>query len=144
MSIPKHEGRQKPKVLNVDVLDNVQEAWQLAADADADLTLEDNNLNAHFAYDDEDNHVRHQVWFLDAVTALNQLRGARDLGLQTFALWRLGSEDRSLWTVWDKPSSKDAPKALSIASAWARRGHRRRRRHSTHHRTPQSNGIAHR
>ena len=43
---------------------------------------------------------------------MNQLRGARDLGLQTFALWRLGSEDRSLWTVWDKPSSKDAPKSL--------------------------------
>ena len=111
MSIPKKKGA-KPKVLSVDVLDNVQAAWTLASDADADITLEDDNLNAHFAYDDEDNNVRHQVWFLDAVTAMNQLRGARDLGLQTFALWRLGSEDRSLWTVWDKPSSKDAPNSL--------------------------------
>ncbi len=112
MSIPK-DKRKKPKVLGVDVL-NVQDVWQLAADADADITLEDNNLNAHFAYDDEDSKVRHQVWFLDGVTALNQLRGARDLGLQTFALWRLGSEDRSIWAVWDKPSSKDSPKALSM------------------------------
>jgi peptidoglycan-N-acetylglucosamine deacetylase len=112
MSIPAKNG-EKPKVLSVDVLDNVQAAWTLASDADADITLEDNNLNAHFAYDDEDKKVRHQVWFLDAVTAMNQLRGARDLGLQTFALWRLGSEDRSLWTVWDKPSSKDAPKLLT-------------------------------
>src|SRR5664279_4677860 len=112
MSIPK-DKKKKPKVLGVDVL-NVQDAWQLAADADADITLEDNNLNAHFAYDDEDSKVRHQVWFLDGVTALNELRGARDLGLQTFALWRLGSEDRSIWAVWDKPSSKDSPKALSV------------------------------
>ena len=46
---------------------------------------EDDNLNADFAYDDEDKKVRHQVVF-DAVTAMNQFRGARDLGLQTFAL----------------------------------------------------------
>jgi peptidoglycan-N-acetylglucosamine deacetylase len=111
MSIPRKGG--KPKVLSVDVLDNVQAAWTLAADADADITLEDNNLNAHFAYDDEDNKVRHQVWFLDGVTALNELRAARDMGLQTFALWRLGSEDRSLWAVWDKPSSKDVLKSLA-------------------------------
>jgi cellulose synthase/poly-beta-1,6-N-acetylglucosamine synthase-like glycosyltransferase/peptidoglycan/xylan/chitin deacetylase (PgdA/CDA1 family) len=40
---------------------------------------------------------------LDAVTALNQMRVARALGLQTFALWRLGSEDDSLWKIWDGP-----------------------------------------
>ena len=110
MSIPKKKGT-KPKVLNVDVL-NVQDAWQRAADADADITLEDNNLNAHFAYDDEDSNVRHQVWLLDGVTVLNELRAARNMGLQTFALWRLGSEDRSLWAVWDKPSSKEAVRGL--------------------------------
>ena len=37
----------------------------------------------HFAYDDDDAHVRHQVWFLDAVTVLNQMRAARALGMQT-------------------------------------------------------------
>ena len=37
----------------------------------------------HFAYDDEDAHVRHQVWFLDAVTVLNEMRAARALGIQT-------------------------------------------------------------
>jgi cellulose synthase/poly-beta-1,6-N-acetylglucosamine synthase-like glycosyltransferase/peptidoglycan/xylan/chitin deacetylase (PgdA/CDA1 family) len=34
---------------------------------------------------------RHVVWFLDGVTMLNQMRAARAMGLQTFALWRLGS-----------------------------------------------------
>ena len=47
--------------------------------------------------------MRHDVWFLDGVTALNQMRAAHALGIDTFALWRLGSEDRSLWAVWDTP-----------------------------------------
>ena len=53
------------------------------------------------------------VWFLDAVTVLNELRGARALGLQTFALWRLGEEDSSLWNIWDRPSSPDSLRALA-------------------------------
>ena len=39
---------------------------------------------------------------------LNELRAARELGLQTFALWRLGSEDSSVWNVWDRPSNPDS------------------------------------
>jgi peptidoglycan-N-acetylglucosamine deacetylase len=99
------------KVLNVDSI-SVQEGWQAAADADADVRLEGDELNPHFAYDDEDNHVRHQVWMLDAVTSLNEIRAARQMGLQTFALWRLGSEDPSLWSIWDHPEAKDAPQQL--------------------------------
>src|SRR5262249_54303846 len=55
---------------------------------------------------------RHVVWFLDGVTMLNELRAARALGLQTFALWRLGSEDRSMWKIWDKPSNPASLNAL--------------------------------
>ena len=91
---------------------SVQEAWQRAADSDADVHLEGDELNPHFAYDDEDAHVRHQVWFLDGVTALNEMRAARQMGIRTFALWRLGEEDGSLWSVWDHPSAKDAPQQL--------------------------------
>jgi cellulose synthase/poly-beta-1,6-N-acetylglucosamine synthase-like glycosyltransferase/peptidoglycan/xylan/chitin deacetylase (PgdA/CDA1 family) len=47
------------------------------------------------------------------VTLLNQMRAARGLGLQTFALWRLGSEDGSLWNVWDKPSNPSSLQALA-------------------------------
>ena len=82
---------------------STQDAWQAASDAECQIELDDDSLNAHFAYDDEDAHVRHQVWFLDAVTVLNQMRAARALGIQTFALWRLGSEDNSLWKIWDTP-----------------------------------------
>ena len=34
------------------------------------------------------------------------------MGINTFALWRLGSEDRSLWNVWDQPGEASAPDKL--------------------------------
>ncbi len=92
---------------------STQEAWQAASDSDSQVDLDDDSLNAHFAYDDEDAHVRHQVWFLDAVTVLNEMRAARALGLQTYALWRLGSEDNSMWKVWDQPTKVDPVKELA-------------------------------
>jgi cellulose synthase/poly-beta-1,6-N-acetylglucosamine synthase-like glycosyltransferase/peptidoglycan/xylan/chitin deacetylase (PgdA/CDA1 family)/spore germination protein YaaH len=95
-----------PKVLAAEEM-STQEAWQDADDAEAQLELDPDSLNVHFAYDDDDNHVRHQVWFLDAVTVLNQMRSARALGIETFALWRLGSEDNSLWKIWDRPIHAD-------------------------------------
>jgi cellulose synthase/poly-beta-1,6-N-acetylglucosamine synthase-like glycosyltransferase/peptidoglycan/xylan/chitin deacetylase (PgdA/CDA1 family)/spore germination protein YaaH len=112
-SVPLPEkGKQTPdKVLDVTDL-SVQEAWQRASDSGADVHLEGDELNPHFAYDDEDEHVRHQVWFLDGVTALNEMRDARLMGIRTFALWRLGIEDGSLWSVWDHPNDKNAPELL--------------------------------
>ena len=116
MSIPdpKDPKHPKPKVLNTDDL-SVQEAWQRASDADADLDLDYDSLNPHYSFIDVDRHVQHVVWFLDSVTLLDEMRGARALGLQTFALWSLGQEDRSLWTIWDKPSSPEALTALGVA-----------------------------
>jgi cellulose synthase/poly-beta-1,6-N-acetylglucosamine synthase-like glycosyltransferase/peptidoglycan/xylan/chitin deacetylase (PgdA/CDA1 family)/spore germination protein YaaH len=113
MSIPNPKGRRhlKPRVLNTEDF-SVSEALQRAADADADLDLDYDTLNPHFEYIDEDSNQRHVVWFLDGVTVLNELRAARGMGLQTFALWRLGWEDSSLWSVWDKPSSADSLQAL--------------------------------
>jgi cellulose synthase/poly-beta-1,6-N-acetylglucosamine synthase-like glycosyltransferase/peptidoglycan/xylan/chitin deacetylase (PgdA/CDA1 family)/spore germination protein YaaH len=108
-----HNKPAKPQVLNTEDFP-VSEAWQRASDADADLDLEDNSLNPHFEYIDEDTNQRHAVWFLDSVTMLNELRAARQLGLSTFALWRLGMEDNSLWNVWDKPSAPESLQALDL------------------------------
>ncbi|HVZ83797.1 MAG TPA: glycosyltransferase, partial [Terracidiphilus sp.] len=101
----------KPEVLSTEDLP-VSDAWQRAADADADLDLDYNSLNPHFSYIDEDDNQRHVVWFLDGVTLLNEMRAARELGLQTFALWRLGTEDSSLWNVWDRPTNPASLSAL--------------------------------
>jgi spore germination protein YaaH len=58
------------------------------------------SLNPHYSYVDEQNHT-HQVWFLDAVTAYNELRASERLGVQGTALWRFGSGDSSIWPIWD-------------------------------------------
>ena len=114
LSIPDAKDRKHPKphVVNTDVL-SVSDAWQRASDSDANLDLDYNSLNPHYEYIDEDLNQRHVVWFLDGVTLLNELRAARGLGLQTFALWRLGSEDSSMWNIWDKPSSPDSLQELA-------------------------------
>jgi cellulose synthase/poly-beta-1,6-N-acetylglucosamine synthase-like glycosyltransferase/peptidoglycan/xylan/chitin deacetylase (PgdA/CDA1 family)/spore germination protein YaaH len=112
---PKPHSRKppaKPEVLSTADL-SVSESWQNASDADADLDLDYDTLNPHYEYIDEDSNQRHVVWFLDGVTILNELRAARQLGLQTFALWRLGTEDSSLWNVWDKPTTSDPVQTLS-------------------------------
>src|SRR6202167_1707699 len=81
---------------------SVQEAWLAARDSDVDITFDDDALHPHFSYLDE-RSLQHDVWFLDAVTARTHMRAAQTLGIQTFALWRLGGEDRTLWKVWDIP-----------------------------------------
>jgi len=109
---PKDRRHSKPEVLNTEDL-SVSDAWQRASDADADLDLDYDALNPHYEYIDEDNNQRHVVWFLDGVSLLDEMRAARALGLQTFALWRLGEEDSSLWSIWDRPTNPDSLQALA-------------------------------
>ena len=91
---------------------SVQDAWLEATEAETDVDFDSDAMNTHLAYLDE-NNIRHDVWFLDAVTSLNQMRAAQSLGIDTFALWRLGSEDRSLWAIWDKPGEASATTRLN-------------------------------
>jgi cellulose synthase/poly-beta-1,6-N-acetylglucosamine synthase-like glycosyltransferase/peptidoglycan/xylan/chitin deacetylase (PgdA/CDA1 family) len=91
---------------------SVQESWLNAKDSESEIIFDSDSLNPHFSYLD-DNNKKHSVRFLDAVTVLNQMRAARSLGIHTYALWRLGSEDRSLWAVWDQPKDADAGARLT-------------------------------
>ncbi len=43
--------------------------------------------------------VKHTVWYLDAVTAWNQMHTTFATGAAGVAYWRLGSEDATLWRV---------------------------------------------
>ena len=102
----------EPKVISA-LSGSTEDAWQAASDSGAQIEFDPDALNEHFAYDDEDAHVRHEVWFLDAATLLNEMRAARQLGIQTFSLWRLGNEDNSIWKIWDGPLHADPAKDLS-------------------------------
>jgi len=86
---------------------SVQEALLHAYESEAEVELDPASLNPHYSYSD-DNDRTHQVWFLDAITAYNQMRTAERLGVQGTALWRLGSSDSSLWKIWDATRPDDA------------------------------------
>ena len=68
-------------------------------------------LNPNYEYDEDDN-THHHVWFLDAVTAYNQMRAASGYNPAGFALWRLGSEDPSIWSFFGASTNNYSPEAL--------------------------------
>src|SRR5205814_3887209 len=65
----------------------------------------------HSGYDEED-HTQDIVGFLDGVTAFNRMRAASGYRPAGFALWRLGSEDPSIWSVFGTDQSNPLPDAL--------------------------------
>ena len=75
-----------------------QEALISAHESDAAPLFDSASRNPYFEYDEEDNS-HHKVWFLDAVTAYNQMRAASGYKPAGFAIWRLGSEDPSVWSI---------------------------------------------
>ncbi len=89
----------------------VQEAFLTAYESESDIEFDDDSLNPHFSYEDENNRV-HQVWFTDAVTAYNELRAAERAGVYGTAVWRLGMVDTSMWKIWDTLHPDDATRAL--------------------------------
>jgi peptidoglycan-N-acetylglucosamine deacetylase len=63
---------------------------------------------------------QHEIWFLDAVTALNQVQDISDAGFRGVGLWRLGAEDPGLWTLFNEhswPSESFNPVLLFPLSA---------------------------
>jgi cellulose synthase/poly-beta-1,6-N-acetylglucosamine synthase-like glycosyltransferase/peptidoglycan/xylan/chitin deacetylase (PgdA/CDA1 family) len=103
-------GKNQWKPLRVDAI-SAQEAWEAAKNAKAVIDFDRGTLNPHVAFADEPNE-QHQIWFTDAGTARNEMRVAQQLGTDNFALWHIGSEDRSLWSIWDHPEDADAADKL--------------------------------
>ena len=75
-----------------------QEALITARESSAVPAFDSATRNPYFEYDEEDNS-HHKVWFLDAVTAYNEMRAASGYNPAGFGIWRLGSEDPSVWSI---------------------------------------------
>ncbi|MCS6875158.1 MAG: glycosyltransferase [Pyrinomonadaceae bacterium] len=88
-----------------------QETVLSARDSDAALEFDSETRNPHFEFEEEDGSY-HRVWFLDAVTAFNQMKLASRFKPAGFAIWRLGSEDPSLWKIIDSDISELNPENL--------------------------------
>ncbi len=85
-----------------------QEAIISARDSEANIDYEDPTLNPHFTFQEEDK-APHTVWFLDAASAYNQIRAASGYNCAGYALWRLGSEDPSIWSIFARPENFSKP-----------------------------------
>jgi cellulose synthase/poly-beta-1,6-N-acetylglucosamine synthase-like glycosyltransferase/spore germination protein YaaH/peptidoglycan/xylan/chitin deacetylase (PgdA/CDA1 family) len=86
-----------------------QQGVVTAVESGADITYDPDTFNLHYSYE-RDNRL-HSVWMLDGVTAYNQLRASERAGVAGTALWRLGMEDPSIWTIWDAIHADNATRA---------------------------------
>jgi cellulose synthase/poly-beta-1,6-N-acetylglucosamine synthase-like glycosyltransferase/peptidoglycan/xylan/chitin deacetylase (PgdA/CDA1 family)/spore germination protein YaaH len=75
-----------------------QEAVIAAHDSEASIDFDDATNNPHFSYIEDDN-TKHDVWFLDGATTYNEIHAADAYQPAGYAMWRLGAEDPSLWSV---------------------------------------------
>lgn len=89
----------------------VSEAMALSRAAAGGPTFDVTTRNPSAAWTDAAN-VKHTVWYLDAVTAWNQMRTAFATGTAGVAYWRLGSEDGTLWRVLTRTGMTGAADAL--------------------------------
>lgn len=98
---------------NGDDVDGVsyEEAVIAAHDSGSQIVFDGDTNNPHFSYL-EDDGTEHKVWFLDGVTAYNEIHAADPYQPAGYALWRLGSEDPSVFTVLGRAYGAPAPDAL--------------------------------
>ena len=88
-----------------------EEACQTAQESkdgqDGIIDIDQSSLNPSFTYYDDsagqgDKEVEHQVWLEDATTAFNEMSFAAPYHPLGSALWRVGTEDPSIWTFFNR------------------------------------------
>ncbi|MBS4192603.1 glycosyltransferase [Bacillus sp. FJAT-49705] len=70
---------------------------RLAETADLEIQWDDMSQTPYLKY--MENNKAHEIWFMDSVTFYNQLKMSAEAGAQGVALWRLGTEDPSIWDI---------------------------------------------
>lgn len=87
------------------------DATQRAHDAEASVSMDDNELNPTFAYEDDDKR-KHVVWFLDAATLHNEVKVTDPYRPKGYALWYMGAEDPAIWNYFHQPY--DSARAVGL------------------------------
>ena len=88
-----------------------EEAVLSAKDSEAEIQFDPKTANPHFSFIEDDGN-RHDVWFLDGITAFNEIEAGDAYRLAGYALWRVGSEDPSVWSVLGQPYGAPPPDGL--------------------------------
>jgi peptidoglycan-N-acetylglucosamine deacetylase len=84
----------------------IREAMDMAHASGATPIFEEDLENTHFAYKDAGGGI-HEVWFQDALAIWNQLRTIKMNGFKRVGLWRLGTEDETIWNFFDSANPAD-------------------------------------
>jgi len=77
------------------------DVMSIASQSNAPIQWDSQTGNPYLDYTDSGD--AHRIWFLDGVTAYNQMNAAFSRGASGVALWRLGGEDPSLWKLLEDP-----------------------------------------
>ncbi len=88
-----------------------QDVMQKARENGVPIRFDSVSLNPYITWTDPDS-TDHVAWYLDGVTAYNQLAIGRRLSARGTALWRLGAEDPSVWRTQRTGSLRNAVRAL--------------------------------
>ena len=89
------------------------ESTVIANDSGTDIAFDPDALSPHFSYEDE-NGLTHELWFLDSVTLYNQMKVASPFKPRGFALWRLGTEDPGVWSLFGRGYGRGDPADLQV------------------------------
>jgi cellulose synthase/poly-beta-1,6-N-acetylglucosamine synthase-like glycosyltransferase/peptidoglycan/xylan/chitin deacetylase (PgdA/CDA1 family) len=92
------------------MVNSFEGAMTSARDNGATVQFDSASNNPHFSYNDNDG--THDVWFLDGVTAFNQIHAADPYRPAGYALWKLGYEDPSILPLMDRRYNSPAPASL--------------------------------
>jgi peptidoglycan-N-acetylglucosamine deacetylase len=88
-------------------------AWALLDKSRSTFQFDGRSLNPNFSYRDVKGH-RHEVWFLDASTAFNQLKAALPYRPAGIAFSKLGVEDPGIWSFWARTKLPDETALKSL------------------------------
>ncbi len=89
------------------------EAMVNALDSGSDVSFDEASLNPFYAYKDDAGRD-HEVWFLDASSAFNQVKVSDPWHPRGYGLWRMGSEDPGIWSVLGKPYGQAKADGLAV------------------------------
>ena len=94
---------------------SVEDAWLTARESGVSPRYDAPSGNSSLAY--EEGGVRHDIWLLDAAAMHGELTTLRTIGLNSVALWRLGTEDPSIWTMFGRKRGLPEASAIEVIPA---------------------------
>ncbi len=98
---------------------NFQDLMVTSDIANATIVFDSDSLNPRYSYL-ENKAILHDVWFLDAASLFNQLSISQSLNPYGYSLWRLGSEDPSIWKILGhRVGAKDIKNLQNIEPGYA-------------------------